>query len=497
MNIVKAAKDKNLFLPYLQGQMADISSFRNWLTILKVIYGGKIRHPKALKLIEDVTHRDPTKLPREGFDEVLLLVGRRGGKSKISSLIAGYSAVLSGNERRLSPGELGQISIVSPTKLQSSIIKNYTRSALSAPMLEREIVQEDKDGFQLSTNVRIQILSGDFKSVRGFSNLMVICEEICWMHLSDDRIRSDTELIRAVRPSVATTGGKILAISTKYMRRGWAYRTWKRCYGNNNADTLVVDAPSKKLNPLLSDKVIERAMKDDMVAARSEFLNEWRDDVGMFLPESVVMAAVKSGRLELLYRDKYRYQAFCDCSGGRSDDASLAIAHKVESKGILDYIAQYKSPHSPAMVIQDMCRVLRKFKIHSIVGDSYAANFVSDLFLANGIRYTKSPLPKSALFLEFIPIISSGGMIELLDNPVLIRQLIRLERHTRSGGKDLICKPSGGKDDVANSCAGVAWLTVKRKRRVGAFFGDTTEPEYNVYGGDWTSEPSKVQILAG
>jgi hypothetical protein len=62
-----------------------------------------------------------------------------------------------------------------------------------------------------------------------------------------------------------------------------------------------------------------------------------------------------------------------------------------------------------------------------------------------------------------------SGEIELLDHPALIDQLAALERRTRSGGRDVVDHPSGGKDDLANAVAGVAEVCITRRIKVGAF----------------------------
>ena len=53
----------------------------------------------------------------------------------------------------------------------------------------------------------------------------------------------------------------------------------------------------------------------------------------------------------------------------------------------------------------------------------------------------------------------------------LIDQIAGLERRTRSGGKDIIDHPPGGKDDLANVVAGVAVGVSKPKRIVGGMRG--------------------------
>jgi hypothetical protein len=40
------------------------------------------------------------------------------------------------------------------------------------------------------------------------------------------------------------------------------------------------------MNPTLPQRVVDQAMADDMAAAKSEYMGEFRDDVGLFLPRA-------------------------------------------------------------------------------------------------------------------------------------------------------------------------------------------------------------------
>ena len=73
---------------------------------------------------------------------------------------------------------MGLISVISPTRFQSEIIKRYIRAAFATKILDAEIVDESdkKDYFILSKGVRIQIMVGDFRTVRGFTQLNSIRE---------------------------------------------------------------------------------------------------------------------------------------------------------------------------------------------------------------------------------------------------------------------------------------------------------------------------------
>jgi hypothetical protein len=460
--IIEAVRDEHLFRSFLQGRDGSIASWHNWLDALRAVYGLPIKKPKLLKRC---TGRD--EFPEEGFDTALFLTGRRSGKSRIAAIIGAYEAALAGHEQKLSKGERGIVAIVSPTKKQSRIVKEYIRAIFKTPLLHDEVVQENREGFELRNGVLIEIMAGDFKSIRGFTLLAAVVDEIAFFGLDEEaKIRSDTELVRALKPALATVGGKLLAISSPYAKKGWCYRTWER-HRTNTGTTLVVNCPSRTLNPTLPQKVVDEALAEDYAAAQSEYLGHFRDDVGLFISRELVQDLVVPGRIELQPRADTRYFAFADLSGGRVDDAALAIAHREGRNVVIDLLRRYRPPFNPHQIIGHMVDELRRFGIRRITGDNYAAEFVNAAFKSRGISYTKADKPKGQLYIELLPRLTSRE-IELLDDPTLVKQIAGLERRTRSGGRDLIDHPPGGHDDLANAVAGVAVVAATPTRKIGA-----------------------------
>jgi hypothetical protein len=295
-----------------------------------------------------------------------------------------------------------------------------------------------------------------------------VIDEACFFgYDSESKVKSDTELIRALQPSLATVGGKLIAISSPYARRGWCFQNWKKHFGNDESSFLVWNCPSRTMNPTLPQAVVDAALAEDLASARAEYLGEFRDDVALFLPREVIEQCVVSGRKELLPRRHLDYRAFCDLSGGRGDDAGLAISHRSDDKVIVDFLKRWRPPFNPRVVIGEMKQELAAFGLKRVHGDNYAASFVSDGFQEIGVKYIREELNASQLYAELLPRICSS-QIELLDNNVLVDQLANLERRTRSGGRDLITHPSGGHDDLANSVAGVAAVATRTPKVMGS-----------------------------
>ena len=466
MNVLEAIRDESLFRPFL-GQ--NLRSWRFWMAALSVVYGLPVK-PQYFDLIRQCTGRTASGLPKEGFRTSLFLTGRRCGKSRAAAICGAYEACLAGHEERLAKGELGVVAVVAPTRIQSRVVRLYLRAIFEVPMLKAEIESEDREGFQLKSGIRLETLTGSFKTVRGHTLVAAIVDEAAFFGIDEDsRVKSDTELIRAIQPGLATTqGGRLIAITTPYARKGWCWRMYKRHWGNESGRTLVWNSPSRTMNPLLPQATVDEALEEDRAAASSEYLGQFREDISAFLPREVIEALVVKDRRELLPHSAIRYAAFCDVSGGRADDATLAIGHRLERKVVLDKLVRYCPPFSPHAVIGLMAEELKRFDIRHVTGDNYAAEFTAQSFTANGIAYAKCGNPKSALYLELLPRLCSGE-IELLDDDALVNQLAGLERRTRSGGKDIIDHAPGGHDDLANVVAGVAEVVGKRRLIVGAF----------------------------
>jgi hypothetical protein len=511
MDIIRATSDPNLLLPYLSPS-GDLSSWRSWLSFLKVLYGLKVPASEH-DLIHACTGRDPSRLPRQGFDECLLLCGRRSGKSKTIALVGAYESVLAGRERRVSAGEIPMVGIISPTRFQSRIIFNYLRAVFrSAPILEREVQEERKSDqvFVLRNGVEIAVLTGSHQSARGFSLISCIVDEVAFFGLTEEsKVKSDTELVRAVRPSLATTGGRLLCVGTPFKEAGYCWQTWKRAYGHDECEVLCWNAASTRMNPTLSVRVVERAVAEDAVAANVEYCVSpglFRSDVDEYVSRQLVESLVILNRQELPPRQGISYAAFADLSGGRGDDAALAIGHKEDRRIVLDSLQRFRAPHNPYEVTARMTDTVRRYWCDRLIGDAYSAEWCRQAFASHGVNYRRCTTsvwkestagqflggelshgvlkPKSQLYAELLPRLTSGE-VELLDDDLLITQLASLQRRTRSGSRDSIDHPPGGHDDLANAVAGVCDAVAQRRVVAGLFDGSAP--------GDGLNRPSRVE----
>lgn len=450
INIIQAFQDPKIFGSLVQDQ----STFANWKVALKAIFGLFMNNEEQGKYREFTGRKIPSK---EQFKEIFFIVGRRGGKSFISALIAVFMAVFKDWRAILRQGEIGYIMAIASDRKQASVVLNYIKAILRLPMFRGMVENEFKEEIELKNQVIIAVHTCSYRSLRGFTVLAAICDEVAFWRVEGANPAS--EILTALRPSLATVSGSMLiAISTPYSRTGPLYEAFRDKYGQDDSDVLVWKAPSKIMNPTIQERVIDKALKEDYAAAKAEWLAEFREDLSALLTTEMIEAAVVPGRWELLKIEHVDYLAFVDPSGGRQDSFTLAIAHMEERDDdskmiILDRLEERRPPFAPQNVVKEFSEILKRYGIYKVTGDRYAGEWVVQAFRDEEIDFENSQLNKSEIYLEFEPLLA-GRAVELLNNKGLFNQLRSLERRTRSGGKDSVDHPPGFHDDLANAAAG-------------------------------------------
>ena len=154
-----------------------------------------------------------------------------------------------------------------------------------------------------------------------------------------------------------------------------------------------------------------------------------------------------------------KYFAFCDPSGGSSDSMTLAVARTsmVGTRAVLVGVWEKKPPFNPDAVTAEFAEILKSYRLTTVTGDRYSAEWVVARFRAHGIAYVTSEKTKSEIFLEFLALVNSDR-VRIPNNKRLRAQFVSLERRTSRSGKDSVDHAPGGHDDLSNAVAGACVL---------------------------------------
>ncbi len=451
MTLLDALDDPHLFAPHFRGD-----TWKAWRAFLAALFGLPM-DDAALVLYRHHTGRETA--PAVPFKEAALVIGRRGGKSRVLALIAVFLACFGNYAPHLAPGEMATVAVIAADRRQARSIFRFATGLLRAVgMLDAMIEDETAETITLNNRVVIEIATASFRVTRGYSYAAVLADEVAFWR-SDDSANPDVEIIGAIRPDLATLPGAMLLLaSSPYRKRGVLWQSFSRYFGRDDARVLVWQAPSLDMNPSLDPAIVAEAYEDDPDAAAAEYGAEFRNDLSDFVPRAVVEAATVPGRFEIPPLTGVAYVAFVDPSGGTGTDSmTLAVAHQDGDRAILDAVREVRPPFSPEQVTHDFALLLKSYRVKQVTGDRYAGEWPRERFRTHGVEYALSEQPKSDIYRDFLPLLN-GGRAELLDVPRLASQLCGLERRTARSGRDSIDHGPGAHDDVANVAAGALLL---------------------------------------
>lgn len=412
--------------------------------------------PTHLARYRQHTLRD--KPPEQQVSEAWCVAGRRAGKSHMAALLALYLGIRF-DSSGLSAGELVLLPVVARNRDQARVVFSYLKALCELPAFHPYVHRVLKTSIELRTDVNLEIQAASFRTLRGFTIVGAVLDEISFWAFESDSLNPDTEIVDAIRPGMSTVSNALLfAISSPYARRGELFEVSERYFGVDDPHVLVWNSDTKSMNPTVAAHVIQRAYETDPIAAASEYGTDgkvqFRTDVEAFLDVEAIRAVTVPDRRELPPVRGTKYVGFTDPSGGSHDSFTLAIAHKEDGdRAILDAIRERRPPFSPDSVVADFASLLHSYGLTQVVGDRYGGDWPTERFRFYGISYKASERSKSDIYKELIAP-TNAGRIELLDLPILRAQLLGLERRTARGGKDSIDHKPGARDDVSNAAAG-------------------------------------------
>jgi hypothetical protein len=459
ISIIAALDDPNLFAQAFE----PAATWSTWRVFLKATFGLAMTAAER-DLFQLYSGRETP--PRVQAREAWVVVGRRGGKSRVAALVAVYLAAFRDYRPHLAPGERATVAVIAADRRQARTVLRYMLGLLQrVPMLNALVERSTAEAIDLTNRVSIEIHTCSYRATRGYTLAAVVCDEVAFWR-DELAANPDTEVIAALRPGLATIPGALLvAISSPYARKGELWNAYAKHFGQEGDPVLVWQADTRAMNETVPAHVIAEAYDADPERAAAEYGASFRTDIESFLSREAIEAAVDVGVEELPPSARYAYKAFVDPSGGASDSFTLAIAHLERQgpyvTGVLDCVREARPPFNPDEVVNDFAEQLRRYGVSTVVGDRYAGEWVRQAFRREKIAMKHSDLTKSQLYAEVLAHFNSGA-VRLLDHARLVAQLAGLERRVARGGRDSVDHPPGGRDDVANAAAGALWMVLRR-----------------------------------
>jgi hypothetical protein len=211
-------------------------------------------------------------LLRSDAKKHLLLCSRQSGKSTTCATLAVHQALY----------DPGLVLLIAPAQRQSSELFLKVMQVYRALEGVPKITNESALRLELKNGSRIVALPGTEATIRGYSGPKTV--------ILDEASRIDDGLIAAVRPMLATTQGRFIALTTPYGQRGWFYEQWARGIGWQRTRITAHECPRISKEWLEA----ERNELGDW-QFRQEYLCEFVDTDEQFFSSALIEAAMDEG----------------------------------------------------------------------------------------------------------------------------------------------------------------------------------------------------------
>lgn len=230
--------------------------------------------PSRLFAAAGLGQPDPwqTEILTDPWERAALLCSRQSGKSTVAAAVAEHAAVYRAG---------ADVLILSPSQRQSKETFGKVWDFYRATGEPGTVEKKSELRLRLANGSRILALPGKEETIRGFSDVDLL--------LVDEAAMVPDDLYYTIRPMLAVSGGRLLALTTPKGKRGWFYEEW-----TGDGDWKRVKVTARDC-PRLSEEYLrqERASMGERWF-RQEYLAEFVDLSGSLFRREDIDAAFEA-----------------------------------------------------------------------------------------------------------------------------------------------------------------------------------------------------------
>ncbi len=212
-----------------------------------------------------------TKVLQSQSLRMLFLCSRQSGKSTTAAALALRTAI---TERDSLVLLLSRTLRQSGELFRDKVLRQWRR--MGCPLAVGKPTQLE---LTLSNESRIISLPESEEGIRGFSSVRML--------IVDEAARVGDDLYRAVRPMLAVSNGRLVALSTAFGQRGWFFDAWEKGDGWERIRITADECPRISTTFLAEER---KAIGDRWY--RQEYFCSFEDAVGAVFSHADIHAAM-------------------------------------------------------------------------------------------------------------------------------------------------------------------------------------------------------------
>ena len=434
-----------------------------------------------------------------------LIIGRRGGKTTLSAMLAIYCAIIRNWKPYLKKTPFATVLVLSHTREFSDEIIELIRSLVEeSPILSR-LINKRKTNSKSTLNlitpwivnkelqrsrVQIKTSAASSKSTRGVAACAVLADEISFWNLDESLKETDEKIMKAVRPATKQFGDDalIIKLSSPGIKQGVLYGEYQKWQKKTlPANYVVFKTPSWVFNTILPKKEFIIEWRLDPDGFDTEYRANFVDSISNFIsPEFVDMSVLAGVPHQAPDTSKdVKYFAAIDAAF-KKDKFTFSLVGVSENR-VTQYVSKgwEGTRHEPVRaheVAEYIKNILKNFPVDYVAADQFAFQPLKEIFDQYNItleEHTFSPVFKKKIYFNLKKLIHSQ-QLDLLDNPIQTKEIKELIVEVSGSGTIKIGHPAGGSDDFSDSLA-ISCLLATEGQSTGKFTFNASLPTKN-YG---------------
>lgn len=443
--------------------------------------------------------------------DISLIVGRRGGKTLMSSILALYGAVMENWKPMLGKHNTATMLVMSHTKEFSDEVIDVVRALIEESPVMHRLIDTAKKNTQSTINlkmpflgkngkivysrVRIRTNAASSRSTRGSACPVILADEIAFWGSDPNSKETDAQIIAAAKPSMFQFEEKamLIKLSSPGIKHGvlWNYFSMRDSLPGS---CLVLKSPSWTFNSQLPKYKFkeewELAQKNPLDNFESEYRANFVDSTSIFIRSEMVDLCVCKGVSFIAPEEDPRgvtdimYTAAIDAAFKGDRFAFTVVSHngtKIRQHVMMTWAGTRIAPVKAHVIAKFIGKICLNFNLSEVHADQYAYQPLREIFDQYGINLlenTFTPTYKKQIYFNLKKTIHNQ-QLDLLDHADQTKEIKQLQVEQTQTGNIKIGHPAGGTDDCSDATAIAVYEAVENSGQAQAA-GDEIGKGYKI-----------------
>ena len=187
------------------------------------------------------------------------------------------------------PGERGTVLVLAADRRQAQSIMRYaTALCTEVPLLAGRVARATTEELEFKGRVSIEVATASYRTVRG--RTLIAGFWTSWRSfVPRDSANPDFEILDAIGRRWRRCRVLCCCVpAVPYSRRGALWEAYRKWFGVAGAPCLLWQAPTRVMNPTITQAFIDAQYERDPASAMAEYGAQFRNDIDSYVTRDAI-----------------------------------------------------------------------------------------------------------------------------------------------------------------------------------------------------------------